>query len=217
MVERSNKIKYISFDLDETLVDTRGFEDEFWHEIIPRTYSKKHKIPLEKAKKLTKKAYKEVGKDRIEYFMPHYWFKRFKIDEDWITLAKKVQFKIKAFPHVKETLRKLSKRYDLVIVTHSIRKSTELKLKRTELKKFFLKIFSVIDDFKIIKRNESIYLLMLKKLKINPNELIHVGNDYKYDYLIPRKIGIRAIVIDRNKKRKGKDIIHDLRKIESIL
>jgi len=216
MVERSNRIKFISFDLDETLVDTRGFEDEFWEEIIPRIYSKKHKIPIEEVKTLMKKDYRKVGRDRIEYFKPNYWFKRYKIDEKWITLAKKVQFKIKTFTDVKDTLQKLSKKYNLVIITHSTRESTEFKLKKTGIKKFFVKIFSVIDDFKLMKRDKSIYLSALKKLKVKSNELVHVGNDYKYDYLIPRKIGIRAILIDRKRMRKGKDIIHDLKEIENI-
>lgn len=217
MVRKSNRIKYISFDLDETLVDSRDFIDEIWNEIVPKIYSKKHKIPLEKSKKITKKVYREIGRGEIEYFVPNYWFKRFKIDADWTTLAKKVHSKIKIYPDVKDILKKLSKSYKLIIVTHSIKDSTELKLKGVGIKKYFIKIFSVIDDFKVIKRDESIYLSVLKKLKIKSNELIHVGNDYKYDYLIPKKIGIRAILIDRSKTRKGEDIIHNLKKIESIL
>ncbi len=217
MAGRSNRIKLISFDLDETLVDTRGFEDEFWEEIIPRVISKKHKITLEEAKALTIKSYREVGRDVIEYFRPSYWFKIFKIDEDWLNLANKVRFKIKAFPDVKDALKKLSKKYKLIVITHSIRQSAKFKLDKANIKKFFVNFFSVIDDFKVVKRNERIYLSALKKLKIKPNELIHVGNDYKYDYLVTRKIGIRAILIDRDIKREGKDIIHDLREIESIL
>ena len=40
MAEKSNGIKYISFDLDGTLVDSLGVEVNFWQEIIPKIYSK---------------------------------------------------------------------------------------------------------------------------------------------------------------------------------
>ena len=217
MVKRSDRIKYISFDLDETVVDSRSFIDEIWDEIIPRIFAKKHKISLIEARGIIKRAYEEIGRDRIEYFIPDYWFKRFKIDTSWISLAKKVRSKNKLYTDVKDNLEKLSKKYKLIIITHSIKESAELKLNRTGIKKYFIKIFSVIDDLKITKRDENIYLPVLKKLKIKPNELVHVGNDYRYDYLIPRKIGIRAILIDRSKTRKGKDIIHNLKEIENIL
>jgi len=217
MVEGSNEIKVISFDLDGTLLNTSGFEDAFWHEVIPRIYSKKHKISLDEAKKLTTEAYREVGKERIEHFKPSYWFERFELKIDWKVAAKEVENKIGIFSETKGVLKNLSRRFKLVVVTHSTKESAELKMNKTEIKKFFVKIFSVVDDFNIARRDESIYLTALKELNLKPNEIIHVGNDYKFDYLTPKNVGIRAIFIDRSKNMKGKDIIHNLREIENIL
>jgi putative hydrolase of the HAD superfamily len=217
MVRGSNKIKYISFDLDGTLVDTSEFEEVFWDEEIPRIYSEEHNIPLNDARKAVFQAYREFSKENIDWYKPAYWFKRFKLKKDWRTVIKNLKHHIKTFPEVNEVLKSLSKNFKLIILTHSSIESTLLKIERNSIGRFFSRIFSTIDDFNLIKRDESVYRSLLRILKIRSSEIIHMGDDYEFDYRIPRKIGIRSILIDRSGKRKGKDIIHDLKEIENIL
>ena len=64
---------------------------------------------------------------------------------------------------------------------------------------------------------EKVYRQLLKRMNLKPNDLIHVGDDYEFDYRMPKKIGIKAVLIDRSKEIKGKDIIHDLSEIKNIL
>jgi putative hydrolase of the HAD superfamily len=217
MVRGSNKIKYISFDLDGTLVDTSKFEEVFWDEEIPRIYSEEHGIPLDDARKIVFQAYRELNRENIDWYKPAYWFKRFKLKRDWRTVIKSLKHHIKTYPEVNEVLKSLSKNFKLIILTHSSIESTLLKIERNSIGRFFSRIFSTIDDFNLIKRDESVYRSLLRILKIRSSEIIHMGDDYEFDYRIPRKIGIRSILIDRSGKRKGKDIIHDLKEIENIL
>ena len=114
-------------------------------------------------------------------------------------------------------LRKLSKDYKLIIFTHTSREALGVKLEKVSIKKYFVRILSVIDDFNVTKRDEGAYRQLLKRMNLKPEDLIHVGDDYEFDYRMPKRIGIRAILIDRSEKKEGKDIIHDLRGIENIL
>jgi len=102
-------------------------------------------------------------------------------------------------------------------LTQSPKYSTKLKLKVANIEKFFTKIFVVIEDFKMVKHDENVYTILLKKLNLKPNEIVHIGNDYKFDCHVPKSIGIRAILLDRSNARKRKDVIHDSREIENVL
>jgi len=149
MVKRSDKIKCISFDLDGTLTDSIGFEDLFWDEEVPKIFSEEHNIPLSEAKRIVLDAYDEVGRKDLNWYRPSYWFKRFKLKKDWRVVVEKLKDGIKIFPEVKEVLKKLSKSYKLIILTHTSREALSVKLEKVDIKKYFVRIFSVIDDFKV--------------------------------------------------------------------
>ena len=217
MAKRSNRIKVISFDLDGTLVDSRKFDNTFWNEEIPKVYSKIHDIPILEAKKIVLRAYKEIGIDNINWYKPEYWFKKFGLKFGWKKILRDLKHLIKPFPEVKEVLEKLSKKYKLIVLTQSPKYSAKLKLKVADIEKFFTKNFVVIEDFKMVKHDENVYTILLKKLNLKPGEIIHIGNDYKFDCHVPRSIGIRSVLLDRNTNKRGKDIIHDLRDLENIL
>ena len=217
MAKRGNQIKVISFDLDGTLVDSRKFDNTFWNEEIPKLYSKIHDIRVLEAKKIIFKTYKEIGIDNINWYRPEYWFKKFGLKGECKKILRDLKHLIKSFPEVKKVLERLSKKYKLIVLTQSPKYSAKLKLKAVNIEKFFTKIFVVIEDFKMVKHDENVYTILLKKLKLKPNEIVHIGNDYKFDCHVPRSIGIRSVLLDRNTNKRGKDIIHDLRDLENIL
>ncbi|MEW5761166.1 MAG: hypothetical protein AB1779_10430, partial [Candidatus Thermoplasmatota archaeon] len=83
--------------------------------------------------------------------------------------------------------------------------------------KYFKEVFSSTSDFKLVKKNKKFYLKLLEKLNIAPKELLHIGDHYKFDYIIPKKLGINALYLDRAKERKGKFVIHGLDEIGKTL
>jgi FMN phosphatase YigB (HAD superfamily) len=42
-------------------------------------------------------------------------------------------------------------------------------------------------------------------LNVSPSETIHVGDDWEFDFISPRKIGINAFYLDRKRLNKDKD------------
>jgi len=47
-------------------------------------------------------------------------------------------------------------------------------------------------------------------LVVDPGEMVHVGDHYEFDYLVPRALGIQAFFLDRSKQRKGDLVLWDL-------
>ena len=82
------------------------------------------------------------------------------------------------------------------------------------LGKYFSDIFSTSSDFKQLEKSEAIYLKILKKLKIKPEELVHIGDHYDFDYKVPRKLGINAFLLDRGSEKKGENIVHSLKEFK---
>ena len=78
-------------------------------------------------------------------------------------------------------------------------------------------IISTTDDLEAIKKDEKIYKLILKKLKIKPEEMLHVGDNKVFDFEVPRKIGINALFVDRSEKTKGKFVIKSLEQVMNFI
>jgi HAD superfamily hydrolase (TIGR01549 family) len=52
------------------------------------------------------------------------------------------------------------------------------------------------------KSNPKMYLKALEMLKIKPQEAFVVGDDFQLDFLIPKRLGIKAVLLDRESKNK---------------
>lgn len=52
------------------------------------------------------------------------------------------------------------------------------------------------------KTNPRMYRKALEFLKVKPNEAVMIGDNLKIDVLLPKKLGIHAILLDRNKATK---------------
>lgn len=53
------------------------------------------------------------------------------------------------------------------------------------------------EDIGISKPNPQIFLTLLQKIRVKPEELLHVGDSIEYDILPAQKLGIHAIFINR--------------------
>jgi len=57
----------------------------------------------------------------------------------------------------------------------------------------------------------------LSKLKIKPEELVHVGDNREFDYRSPKKIGIKSIYLNRDKKYRGNHVIYSLSELKNAI
>ena len=210
------KTKVISFDLDGTLTDS-SFANFIWLEEIPRLYAKKNKISFDAAKKTVLDNYNKVGSEKLEWYNIKYWFNKYNIKKNPTEMIASHKNKVKLFDDVNLTLKKLSKlNKKIIIISNARREFVDLEIQQTKIKKFFNHIFSATSDFNLTKNKPTIFQEVCKICKISPFEMIHIGDDYKFDYQVPKQIGIRAIHLNREKQKtkdNNKEEIRTLRKI----
>ena len=206
-------IKVISFDFDGTLA-THRFADAFWLEGVPALYAKQNNITLEAAKKYILKEYDKIGDSRVEWYDPAYWFTFFDIHSDYHDLLTYYQPSIEIYPEVPQVLTHLSKQYALIISSNAKREFIDIQLKESDLKKHFSTIFSSTSDFHTVKKVPDFYAMICQKLKIQPGEIIHVGDHKEFDYSAPQHHGITSYYLDRKKTCTGPFIVHDLIEFE---
>ena len=211
------KISVISFDLDGTLVDYR-FVDSVWFEGIPRSYSVKKKVPFDDARKVVKREYDKVGKERLEWYDLHYWIRKFGLNVAPKELLRHFEHKIKTYQEVPKVLDELKQRgFRLIIVTNARREFVELELVKTEIGNYFERVFSSTSDFGLVKKTVNLYQRVCSILEISPQEMIHIGDDRNFDFDVPRRLGILAFHLDRSGKKKGKLVIRDLEELKRKL
>jgi len=209
-------IKIISFDLDGTLVKST-YADKVWLEGLPTLYSKEKNIPLKQAKERIYKLYKEVGENKKEWYDIDWWFKKFDLKGSWQNLLKNYRDKIQLFPETIEILEELTNNFKLIILSNAKIEFIEIQLKETKLIPFFEYVFSSLSDFNTVKKTPVVYKKILSKLKIKPEELVHVGDNKEFDYKSPKKIGIKSIYLNRKKKYRGKHVIYSLSELKKAI
>lgn len=211
------KIKIVSFDLDGTITDT-SFVDSVWLEGIPRLYALEKNLPLEDAKRLVKREYDKIGRERLEWYDPSYWIEKFGLHISPKELLNSFESKIRIFPEVPEVLEEIRAReLKQIIVSNARREFVDLEIDKTNIAHYFERIFSATSDFGQIKKSVDIFQEVCKICHITPEEMIHVGDDRLFDFEIPRKLGVPAFYLDRTGQCKEKSAIHNLRELNEKL
>jgi len=186
----------ISFDLDGTIVKP-DYNELIWFKEIPELYAEKYGVKLSKARQLVAKEYERVGEDDLRWYILEYWLKHFGFKIREREVLEKYADKVEVYEEVICALDEVHKRYTLVIASAMPRSFIDIKLKKENLFRYFKRIFSAVSDFKMVKKQAAFYENMCKRLKIPPQNLIHIGDNYEADYLVPRRVGIRAFYLDR--------------------
>jgi len=204
---------YISFDMDGTLIDPE-FTDWVWGQGIPSLYGGKVGLPFEAAKAFVVKEYQKIGEGAVEWYDIKYWFRLFQLEESWKDLMKQFVDKIKVYPDVNHILDRFKERFPLILTSNAGREFIEIEMEATGLDQYFDRIFSATSDFRVVKKTTEFYQRVCHLLKVDPQEIVHVGDHYDFDYLVPRRLGIQAFYLDRSGERKGEFILHNLRDLE---
>jgi HAD superfamily hydrolase (TIGR01549 family) len=208
--------KFISFDMDGTLIDPE-FTDWVWGQGIPSLYGGKVGLPFEAAKAFVVREYEKVGEGAVEWYDIKYWFRLFQLEESWKELMKQYVDKIRVYPDVNHMLERLKERFPLVLTSNAGREFIEIEMEATGLGQYFHRIFSATSDFGVVKKTTEFYQQVCHLLNVGPEEIVHVGDHYDFDYLVPRKVGIQAYCLDRSGERRGEFVLRSLGELEEKL
>jgi FMN phosphatase YigB (HAD superfamily) len=213
MVSIPKRITHISFDLDDTFISIKDFDNVLWNTELPRLYAKKHDLSIEQAEKdVFSQYYKALYIERIQNWTSlEYWSTRLGLD-NWEDVLARMKDKILVYDDVVEVLEKLSQHYTLLIHSANDPHLLRFKLKEAQLEKYFSHVFSSLTGKRSLKGAQG-YKDMLTKLACDPKDIIHIGDDEVSDYDAPVSVGIPALLIDRTGKRRGEHVIHSLREL----
>jgi len=214
-VYKMRTAKVLSFDMDGTLTRLT-FADEVWHVCLPKLRARKMGISLGEAQRLCRLEYDEIGDGRREWYDLDYWIKRFGLEVRKEEIFRSCERKVRLYPEVREVLRRLHRKYKLVIYTNAPKDFAEFQLRVSRIAPLFSRVYSSITDFGEVKRKES-FSFILSELRVVPSQMVHVGDHPKFDFEVPRSLGIRAYLMDRKKKFSGDHVIRNLRELEEKL
>ncbi len=207
-----DEVKIVSFDVEGTLV-TPDFSYAIWFEAIPQRYAEKKGIDFERAKAIVEEEYRKVGDQRLEWYDIWYWFR--KLDLGIPTpVMEKCQHRVCYYPEVRDVLASVGGRYELSIASGSPREFLVHLLK--DIEPHFAKVFSSISDYKLLKTPE-FYREMCRMLGVRPEQVVHVGDNWQFDFVAPSEIGIRAVHLDRKRQLDNKDSLSSLAQLEFLL
>lgn len=98
-----------------------------------------------------------------------------------------------------DTLKYLSKKYELVILSNSFKVVQDERMKKFGIRKFFKELYCG-DEF--MKPSKKAYLKACGEFK--PTDCIIIGDNLNFDVIEPSKLGISPIYVN---KKKHKDYI----------
>ena len=213
MVDFKNILKIISFDVDGTLVDLE-YNDLIWFKEIPELVAKKKKISFEKSLKYVYEEYTKLGEHNLNWYDINYWISHFRLTASPEEILEKYESQVKIFPEVIPLLEELKKNFMLIVITAMPREFLIPKMKKLE--KYFKFAFSALSDFKELKNSE-IYSKISKTLKVVPEQILHIGDHWEFDYLAAQKAGMKVVYLDRSNTKEGKFVIHNLGEVKKII
>jgi len=194
----SADVRVVSFDVEGTLV-TPDFSYAVWFEAIPRRYAEKNGITLEQARKAVEEEYGKVGDQRLEWYDVRYWFDKLGLGTP-VPLMQRCENQVCYYPEVKEVLASLSEKYKLVVASGSTRDFLRHLLQ--DIQPYFSKIYSSITDYRQLKTSE-FYLKMCQAMRVEPEQVVHIGDNWQFDFMAPSEIGIQAFYLDRKQQTEN--------------
>jgi FMN phosphatase YigB (HAD superfamily) len=205
------QIELISFDAEGTLV-TPDFSETIWREAIPALYAQKHGLDFAQAKTRIVEEYSRIGDQRLEWYDIEYWFGYLGLGSSEPVIQSCMN-KIYHYPEVTDIISSLAGEYKLIVASGTPLELLHLLLR--DIKPYFVRVFSSISHYRQLKSTD-FYLRICEEMGVKPSHVIHVGDNWQFDFLNARQAGINAFHIDRS-GRNHQDSLTDLTQLKHVL
>ncbi|MGQ9595987.1 MAG: HAD family hydrolase [Thermoproteota archaeon] len=189
-----NEIKVVSLDVTGTLIDGRSIK-HFWDLLIPKVYADENHVPFEEAFSYVKQKYGMISQDDVRWYLLEYWSKVLNIKKGSKELLEELRSKITFFYEVESAIIKLSSHYDLIISSNLPKEFLDIVL--NDLRKHIVRSFSSVSDYHLPHKTAEFYAKVCSEMNVRPYQVLHVGDNRIYDYVIPKAIGMDSLLIKR--------------------
>jgi len=127
----------------------------------------------------------------------------------------KRSYSFETVPGAEETLQSLYGRYKLAVVSNATSHLPRFALEKSGLAKFF-QVVVVSRDLGVRKPDPEIFRYALERLKVKPEEAIHVGDSIKHDVKGAKKVGIKVVWIKTEEEEVTAEPDHVIRRITEL-
>jgi HAD superfamily hydrolase (TIGR02253 family) len=195
-MSKENRIKAVLFDLDNTLIDLRKLKQMAIEASVAAMIDAGLKVPRNKIMKVIDKIYREKGVEYQKVFNDALKELIGKIDYKILAAGISAYRKIKSahldpYPDVLPTLIELIRKgYKLGIISDAPKLQIWTRLCDAKLQHFFDVVISAEDTEK--RPSKLPFKLALKVLKLNPEEVLMVGDSIEKDIIGAKKLGIKS-------------------------
>jgi putative hydrolase of the HAD superfamily len=110
-------------------------------------------------------------------------------------------------------LSSLAGEYKLIVASGTPLKLLHCLLR--DIEPYFVRIFSSISHYRQVK-NPDFYLRICEEMSVEPAQVIHVGDNWQFDFLNARQAGLNAFYIDRSGKNHQQSL-SDLTEFKRLL
>lgn len=206
-----NQVELISFDAEGTLV-TPDFSETIWHEAIPALYAQKQGLDFAQAKRRIVEEYSRIGDQRLEWYDIEYWFDYLGLGSSEPVIQSCLN-RIRYYPEAIDVISSLASEYKLIVASGTPLELLHLLLQ--DMKPYFVRVFSSVSHYKELK-SPDFYLRICAEMGVKPNQVIHVGDNWQFDFLNSRQAGINAFYIDRSGENHHESL-SDLTQLKDLL
>lgn len=208
------EIKAVIFDVDDTLVNSNKAEynaickfKDAYKEFNQGEYSEFAKL----WKKITKDVYDKYLQHQISFEQLRIermknLFKHYKVnisDKEAMSIYSVYQNEYEKnwelFDDAKEILENFKNKYKLAIITNGDSNQQRKKIAYTGLNQYFSDIF-ISSEVGFSKPEKEIFQTACKKINLNPENCIMIGDRYKVDIEGSLNVGMHGIWVNRNKE-----------------
>ncbi len=201
------KYKAVLFDNDDTLMDFQAGnrnaisllldEFDYYH---PDRYDQYEEINLQCWRALENG---EMNQNQVKYKRFERFFEQYAISGDSLKAAERFvellgQQSI-LLPDAEDTLRKISKKLPVVIVTNGIAAVQRARFEQSPVKEIASSII-ISEEFGVAKPDPEIFRLALKSVQVNAEEALMVGDGIESDIHGANNAGIDVCWVNPDKK-----------------
>jgi FMN phosphatase YigB (HAD superfamily) len=175
------KMRKIVFDLDDTLYKDEGLRRQREKAILDFLKEKKFYYLALRRRFSTIESLEKLGVSKYQFF----------------SLMNKIPVNLKEDEKLIKILKQLREDYELVVLSNNSRFVIEQTLTKLGVLRLFDENYSG-QDFGLVKPAEECFFMVRKKD-------VCVGNNFKKDLEVPKRIGATTVLVSRSSREKRAD------------